>query len=76
MNLGTGFISALKYALVLHQLPIGIFIVAFNVAVFPWISDYSAAEKKEKLESLYYEGISLKSNVHLDFKKFDWDYQL
>lgn len=57
--LNIGYISALKYAQVLHQLPIGIFIVAFNVAAFPWISDYSSTNNNKSLVNLYHESIRL-----------------
>ncbi len=57
--LDAGYISALKYALVLQQLPIGIFVVAFNVAAFPWITDYSSTEDNGKLVNLYHESIRL-----------------
>jgi putative peptidoglycan lipid II flippase len=57
--LDAGHISALKFALVLYQLPIGIFIWAINVAAFPWISDYSSSENSRKLSDLYHDSVRL-----------------
>lgn len=55
--LGAGQIAALRYAMILIQIPIGIIVVAFNIASFPWISDYSSPGHAEKLKKLYGESI-------------------
>jgi putative peptidoglycan lipid II flippase len=52
-QLGPGPISALRYASTLISLPTGIFVAAFNIAAFPWISDYSGGGQQEKLRHLY-----------------------
>ena len=55
--LAAGQIAALRYAMLLIQIPIGIIVVAFNIASFPWISDYSSRGQAEKLKRLYSESI-------------------
>lgn len=50
--LGQGEISALRYALILMQIPTGIIIVSFNVATFPWISDLSSSAALEQQNKL------------------------
>lgn len=57
--LGPGQIAALRYASILIQIPTGIFVVAFNVASFPWITDYSIPGKIDNLRKLYKESFNL-----------------
>ena len=57
--LGEGQIAALRYAIVLILTPASIFVMSFNVASFPWISDYSSSDRSEKLTKLYKDSIRL-----------------
>lgn len=57
--LGPGQISALRYATVLIQLPTGIIIVAINIALFPWISDFSIQNEVDKISKLYTDSIRM-----------------
>jgi putative peptidoglycan lipid II flippase len=56
---GPGQIAALRYAGILIQIPVGIFVVAYNIVAFPWISDYSAPGKSEDLKRIYGESTGL-----------------
>lgn len=51
--LGPGPISALRYASTLISVPSGVFVAAFNVASFPWISEHLKENRLEELRSLY-----------------------
>lgn len=57
--LGPGQISALRYAGILVLLPIGVLVVSFNVAIFPWVSDFSMHSNSNKLKKLYKESFCL-----------------
>jgi putative peptidoglycan lipid II flippase len=57
--LGPGQIAALRYAFVLIQIPTGVFVVAFNITSFPWISDYSDSDHLVELRNLYSKSIRL-----------------
>jgi putative peptidoglycan lipid II flippase len=57
--LGEGQISALRYALFLIHIPTGIFVVAFSLATFPWISDLSVDEEQQRLVDLYQRSVRL-----------------
>ncbi len=51
--LGTGPISALRYASTLISIPSGVFVAAFNVASFPWIAELLKLNRIEDLGNLY-----------------------
>jgi putative peptidoglycan lipid II flippase len=57
--LGPGPISALRYASTLTALPTGIFVAAFNVASFPWISDLSGPGQADKLRTMYQQSVRM-----------------
>lgn len=57
--LGEGQIAALRYATFLVHVPTGMFVVAFSLASFPWISDFSVPGQMERLKKLYQDGIRL-----------------
>jgi putative peptidoglycan lipid II flippase len=57
--LGPGPISALRYAFTLISIPVAVFVVSFNTASFPWISDFSTDSGREKLRKLYRESVGL-----------------
>lgn len=51
--LGPGPISALRYAATMITIPAGVFVAGFNLAAFPWISDYSSGNNNERLLGMY-----------------------
>jgi len=51
--LGEGQVAALRYATFLAHIPPGMFVTAFAMASFPWISDLSVPEETERLRRLY-----------------------
>jgi len=57
--LGDGQIAALRYAIFLAHIPTGIFAATISLAAFPWISDYSTPDGKEKLHLLYSHSVRL-----------------
>jgi len=57
--LADGYITALRYSMVLFQIPAGIFVMSFNTASYPWISDFSSADRLDRLSNLYKESIRL-----------------
>jgi len=57
--LGPGFISALRFAMVLIVLPNRLFAVAYSTASFPWISDLSQNGEIEKLRKMYQDSIRM-----------------
>lgn len=57
--LDEGAISSLRYAGALIAIPSGIFVAAFNIASFPWISELVAQNKRERLRQLYIESIRM-----------------
>ena len=59
LYLGQGQIAALRYATFLIHIPTGMFVVAFTQASFPWISDFSAPDQRERLLRLYRDSIRM-----------------
>jgi putative peptidoglycan lipid II flippase len=59
LYLGQGQIAALRYATFLIHIPTGMFVVAFTQASFPWISDFSAPDQRERLVRLYRDSVRL-----------------
>ena len=57
--LGPGQISALRYASVLFQIPVGIFVTTINIAALPWITEYSVPSRTDNLMKIHYETIRL-----------------
>jgi len=54
-----GYISALRYAMVIIVLPNRIFAIAFSTASFPWISDLSQNGDMIKLKSMYQDSVRM-----------------
>lgn len=52
-HLGPGPISALRYATTLISIPSGVFVAAFNVASFPWISELTSQGKHDRIREMY-----------------------
>ncbi len=58
-TLGTGSIAALNYAFRLMQLPLGLFLMAVAVPLFPALSALAARNEMERLKETMVKGISM-----------------
>jgi len=58
-KLGEGSISALNYAYRLMQLPLGLFLMAVSVPLFPALSSFAARKEFSRLKETLIKGISV-----------------
>lgn len=58
-ELGTGSISALNYAFRLMQLPLGLFLMAVSVPIFPALSSFAAQKDLVRLKETLVKGVNV-----------------
>lgn len=58
-GLDTGSIAALTYAFRLMQLPLGLFVMAVSVPLFPALASFAAQKNFEKVKTLLIKGVSV-----------------
>ncbi|WP_418791050.1 murein biosynthesis integral membrane protein MurJ [Phosphitispora sp. TUW77] len=64
-GLDTGSISALNYAYRLMQLPLGLFLMAVTVPIFPALSAFAAQNRLDRLRETLVKGIKVISMIML-----------